>query len=73
MNIWIPLFGESLRCRNDVENEHDVHAVAFEKENSNGQPKLIGHVSLLHSKVISTFLTLPNTSVQAQMIAERIN
>ena len=73
MNIWIPLFGESLRCRNDVENEHNVDAAAIEKESSYGQPKLIGHLSLLYSKVISMFLTLPNTPVQSQVVAEIIN
>ena len=36
----------------DVENEHDVHARATEKENSYGQPKLFGHLSLLYSSNI---------------------
>ena len=43
------------------------------KIHSYGQPKLVGHVPLLNSKVISMFLTLPNTSVQAEVIGERIN
>lgn len=38
---------------------HNVHAVAIEKEDSYRQPKLAGHVSLLYSKVIAMFVTLP--------------
>ena len=34
---------------------------------------LVGHVPLLNSKVVSMFLTLPNTSVQAEVIEESIN
>ena len=34
MNIWSPLLAKFLRCRKDVENEHDVHAVVIEKEDS---------------------------------------
>ena len=40
---------------------------------SYGHPKFVGHVPLLNSKVISMFLTLPNTSVQAEVIEEKIN
>ena len=36
----------------DVENEHDVHARAAEKENSYGQPKFFGHLPLLYSSNI---------------------
>ena len=36
----------------DVENEHDVHARATEKENSYGQPKFFGHLPLLYSSNI---------------------
>ena len=43
------------------------------KEDLNGQTKLVGLVLLLNSKVISMFLTLPNTSVQAELIIGRIN
>ena len=43
--------------------------MAIEKE----QPKFSGHVPLLYTKVISMFLKLPNTSVQAEVIGERIN
>ena len=43
--------------------------MAIEKE----QPKLSGHVPLSYTKVISMFLKLPNTSVQAEVIGERIN
>ena len=31
MNICSPLLREFLRCKKDVENEYDVHAVAVEK------------------------------------------
>ena len=43
------------------------------QEDLNGQTKLVGLVLLLNSKVISMFLTLPNTSVQAELIIGRIN
>ena len=43
------------------------------KIHSNGQPKLVGYVPLLNSKAIFMFLTLPNTSVQTDVIGERIN
>ena len=43
------------------------------KNHSYGQPKLVGHIPLLNSKVISMFLTLPNTSVQVEVIGQRIN
>ena len=32
MNIWSPILGIFSRCRKDVENEHDAHAVAIEKK-----------------------------------------
>ena len=34
---------------------------------------MVGHVPLLNSKAISMFLTLPNKSVQAEVIGETIN
>ena len=65
MNIWSPILGIFSRCRKDVENEYDAHAVAIEKKHSYGQPKFADHVPLLYSKVISVFLTLSDTSVHA--------
>ena len=48
--------------------------MAIEKEiYSYRQPKLVDHVPLLNSYVISMFLRLQNTSVQAEVIGERIN
>ena len=32
MNIWSLLLGEFLRCKKNVENEHDVHALAIKKD-----------------------------------------
>ena len=60
INIWSLLLGEFLRCRNNVENEHDVHVVAIKKEDSYGQPKLVDHVPLSYYKIIPMFLT-PDT------------
>ena len=47
--------------------------MAIEKEDYYGQPKLVCHVLLLYSEVISMFVTLPNTSVQVEVIGERVN
>ena len=51
---------------------HDVYAVAIEKKDSYGLPKLVGHAPLLYSKVISMFLILPNISVEAEVVGEII-
>ena len=46
--------------------------MAIEKEDYYGQPMLLCHVLLLYSEVISMFVTLPNTSVQVEVIGERV-
>ena len=47
--------------------------MAIEKEDSYWHPKLVGYVPLLYNKVESMFLTLPNMSIQAEVIGKRFN
>ena len=47
--------------------------MAFKTEDSYGQSKFVGYVPFLYSKVVSMFLTLPNTSVQAEVNGEKIH
>ena len=55
-------------------NASDSYRVSSSSSDSYGQPKLVDHMALLHSDLfMCMFLTLPNTSLQADVIGERIN
>ena len=63
-----------IRTDHPILNASDSPRISSSSSDSYGQPKLVDHVLLLHSNLfICMFLTLPNTSLQAYVIGERIN
>ena len=69
MNIWIPLVGDDrLVCRKEYGNIHDPHAVAIFVGNN-----IVGHVPENICVFFWRFLSLPNTSIRAEVLGPKIN
>ena len=69
MNIWNPLVGDdSLFCRKENGNVHDPHAVAIIAGNA-----IVGHVPENICGFFWRFLSLPNTSIRAEVLGTRVN
>ena len=63
-----------IRTDHPIFNASDSPRISSSSSDLYGQPKLVDHVLLLHSNLfMCMFLTLQNTSLQAYVIAERIN
>ena len=50
--IWTPSIGEVLQCEKEVENSHDLYAVAVKKQDS-----IVGHVPFNISTLCHLFLS----------------
>ena len=69
MNIWAPLIGhESLICRKEKRNVYDPHAVSIIRGNV-----VVGNVPQNICGFFWKFLSLPNTSIRARVLAKRVN
>ena len=55
MDIWNPLIGEVLECKQKPTNEVDKNGVAIIRLNSLGQESVIGHIPQIISKFSSMF------------------
>lgn len=73
MNIWSPLIGEKLKCQREPTNVEDRNAVAIIKIDSMGEEFIVGHTPKNICKSVSLFLTLPNCSMEAEVIGKRVN
>ena len=63
MNIWNPLVGESLKCRQEPSNEVDKNVVAIIRSGSWEK----------EGKTCSMFLKVPNTLLEFQVVGKRLN
>ena len=73
MNSWNPIVGDdSLICEREDNNEHDEHAVAVMYHDSISW-KVVGHVPLHLSQVMSNFLRFPNCSIRVTITGKRVN
>ena len=69
LDVWIPMIGDdSLVCHKEVGNVHDAHAVAIFWENN-----VVGHVPQTLCGFFWRFLTLPGTSIRAEVLGRRVN
>ena len=59
---------DSLVCHKEVGNVHDAHAVAIFWENN-----VLGHVPQNLCGFFWRFLTLPGTSIRAEVLGRRVN
>ena len=59
---------DSLVCHKEVGNVHDAHAVAIFWENN-----VVGHVPQSLCGFFWRFLTLPGTSIRAEVLGRRVN
>ena len=73
MNIWNPLVGETLKCRQEPWNEVDKNAVAIIRSDSREKEIIVEHVPQNISKTCSTFLKVPNTSIEVEVVGKRLN
>ena len=69
MNIWNPLVGDdALFCRKENANVHDAHAVAIIVGNN-----IVGHVPENICGFFWRFLSLPQTTIRAEVVGPRVN
>ena len=61
INIWNPLVGETLKCRQEPSNKVDKNAAAIIRSDPRKKENIVGHVSQNISKTFSMFLKFPNT------------
>ena len=73
MNIWNPLMGETLKCRQEPSNEVDKNAVAIIRSDSWKKETIVVNVPQNISKTWSIFLKVPNTSIEIQVVGKRLN
>ena len=67
INIWNPLVGETLKCRQEPSNEVDKNAAAIIRSDSWKKENIVWHVSQSISKTFSMFLKAPNTLIEGQV------
>ena len=73
MEIWSPLIGETLSCKRETSNVVDKDAIAIMRPDSYGKEVIVGHMPENVSKCCSMFLTLPNTTIEAEVVGKRLN
>ena len=73
MNIWNPLAGETLKCRQETSNEVDKNAVAIIRSDSWEKETIVGHVPQYISKTCLMFLKVSNISIEVQAVGKRLN
>ena len=73
MNIWNPLVGDTLKCRQEPSNEVDKKAVAIIRSDSWEKETIVGHFPQNISKTCSMFLKIPKTSIEVQVAGKRLN
>ena len=73
MNIWNPLAGETLKCRQEPSNEVEKNAVAIIRSDSWEKETIVWHIPQNISKACSMFLKVPNISIEFQVIEKRLN
>ena len=61
INIWNPLVGETLKCRQEPSNEVDKNAAAIIRSDSRKKENIVEYVSQNICKTFSIFLKFPNT------------
>ena len=67
MNIWNPLVGETLKCKQEPSNEVDKNAVAIIRSDSWEKETIVGHVPQNISKTCSMFLKVPNIQLKSKL------
>ena len=73
MDIWTPLVGEMLKCMHEPSNEVDENAIAIVRTDSLRKESIVGHMPQNISKICMLFLKVPNTSITAEVVGERLN
>ena len=73
MNMWNPLVGETLKCRQEPWNEVTRNAVAIIRSDSWEKETIVGHVPKNIFKNFSMSLKVPNTSIEFQVTGKRLN
>ena len=72
MDIWNPLMGEAFKYRQQPSNEVDKNAVVIIRSDSQERETIVGQVPQNISKTCFTFLKVPNTSIEAQVVGKRL-
>ena len=67
------LVGETLKCRQESSNDVDKNAVAIIISDSWEKKNIIGHVPQNISKIWSMFLKVLNTSIEVQVVGNKLN
>ena len=69
LDVWVTTIGDdSLACHKEVGSVHDAHAVAILWENN-----VVRHVPQNLCGFFWRFLTLPGTSIRAEVLGRRVN
>ena len=67
-----PLIGETLSCKREPSNVVDKDAIAIMRPDSYGKDVIVGHMPENVSKCCSMFLTLPNTTIEAEVVGKTV-
>ena len=73
MDVWNPVIGEILKCKREPTNEVDKHAVAIICSDSLGKESVVGHIPHNISNFSSMILTIPSTTIEAEVLGKRVN
>ena len=65
--------GEMLKCMHEPSNEVDENAIAIIRTDSLRKESIVGHMPQNISKICMLFLKVPNTSITAEVVGERLN
>ena len=73
MDTWNPLIGEILKCKRELTNEVDKHAVTIMSSNSLGKESVVGHIPQNISKCSLMFLFISFSSNEVKIVGKRLN
>ena len=73
IDIWNPLIGEILKCKRELTNEVDKHAVTIMRSNSLGKESVVRQIAQNISKFFSMLLIIPFTSIEVEVAGKRLN